>query len=119
MKVYACPDAVPAPEPNYTDFDWQKEQAREDAHKAALKQHLIDMGYTGKHTGGIVQFGVADGHAQYMLADGKGKYGSSFLIHLPYGDAWQYRGIEHFPKKDIVAEIERGKKIAALFASRS
>lgn len=118
MKVFACPAAVPAPEPDYSNYDFKKEQEREEAHKAALKQHLIEMGYTGKHTGGIAQFGVADGYAQYMLADGKGRYGASFLIHLPYGDAYQYNGIQHFPKKAIIEEIQRRERMAALFARR-
>ena len=79
-----------------------------------LKQHLIEMGYTGKHTGGIVSYGVADGQAQYMLADGKGRYGPSFLIHLRYGDGYSYRGIEYFPKKEIVDQLKR----AAAYSKR-
>lgn len=116
MKVYSVPEAVPFAEPDYANYDYEKEQAREQAHQEALKQHLIDMGYTGKHTGGIARFGVADGCAQYMLADGNGRYGPSFLVHLPYGDAWNYHGIQHFPKKDIVKQIEHDKAMAKLFA---
>lgn len=116
MKVYAVPEAVPAPQPDYSNFDIAKEIAAEEKHMADLKAHLIAVGYTGKHTGGVVSYPVADGRALYMLADGKGRYGSSFLIHLPYGDAYQYRGVEHFPKKAIIEDIERGKKFAKLFS---
>jgi hypothetical protein len=109
MKVFSVPDAVPFPEPDYANYDVERELARQAEHTAALKQHLIEAGYTGKHTGEIARFGVADGYAAYMLADGKGIYGSSFLIHLPYFDAYHYRHIEFLPKKEILAQIERGK----------
>lgn len=84
MKVYAVPDAVPAPVVDYKNFDFAKMEADEAAHQA---QHLRESGHTGKHTGGIVRF----------------------------GDAYQYRGIEHFPKKEIVAQIEMEKRHEALF----
>lgn len=85
MKVYAVPDAVPAPVVDYKNFDFAKMEADEAAHQEALAQHLRESG----HTGGIVRFGV--------------------------GDAYQYRGIEHFPKKEIVAQIEMEKRHEALF----
>lgn len=119
MKVYACPEACPAPKPDYRNYDFENDRKREEQHKSDLKRHLIEMGYTGRYTGEIVSFGVADGAAQYMLADGKGRYGQSFLVHLPYGDAYHYRGIEHFPKKAIIEQIERDRKFAALWAKRA
>jgi hypothetical protein len=113
MKVYSVPDAVPY-EPTYNG-DWQ---AREEAHREALRRHLTEAGYNGPHSGQIASFSVADGRAQYMLADGAGAYGPSFLIHLPYGDAYQYLGVEHFPKSSIVDRIEQGLRMDALFANR-
>lgn len=118
MKVYAIPTAIPAPKPDYMNYDREKEAAAEAKHLVDLKAHLIEMGYTGKHTGEIVRYGVADGRAQYMLADGKGRYGASCLFHLPYGDAYQYNGIQHFPKKAIVEQINREKSLAKLFGGR-
>lgn len=107
MKVYACPAGYEEPKPDYRNYDHKKEAAAEVAHQERLKQHLIESGYTGRYTGGIVSFGVADGAALYMLADGNGTYGPSFLIHLAYGDGYSYNGIQHFPKKDIIARIEQ------------
>jgi hypothetical protein len=118
MKVYSVPEAVPFAEPDYKTYDWKAEQAREERHMADLKKHLVEMGYKGKHTGKIVRFGVADGSAQYMLADGKGVYGPSFLIHLPYGDAYHQHMVQHMPKKAIVEQIERQEKLASLFAKK-
>lgn len=118
MKIYACPEGFEEPEVDYTNFDMQKMIADENAHKERLAEHLRSVGYTGKHTGGVARFGVADGYAQYMLADGKGQYGPSFLIHLGYGDAYSYQGIQHFPKKEIIENIERQQRIASMFGRK-
>jgi hypothetical protein len=114
MKVYKCPTEVPPPTPDYTNFDLEKELAEEKEHQTKLKAWLIKNGYTGKNTGKIVSFGVADGHAQYMLAEGK----KSLLIHLPYGDAWQYRDVEFLPKKEILKRIQAEENLAALFTKK-
>jgi hypothetical protein len=113
MKIYSCPKEVPAPQPDFSQYDHKKEMFREEQHQIQLKAWLISQGYTGKYTGEIVSFGVADGSANYMVADGS----KSFLIHLPYGDAYQYRGVEFMPKKEIVRIIESQKKLNAIFAA--
>lgn len=114
MKVYGIPDEVPFPEPDYANYNTEREQKREAEHRAALVEWLKKTGYTGPHTGEIVTFPVADGYAQYMLADGP----KSFLLHLPYGDAWQYRDVGFLPKKEILKRIEQRKGMASLFAKR-
>lgn len=114
MKIYGGLEGIKAPEPDYSNYDRAKEQKAEENYLAELRAKLVQMGYKGKHTGKIARYGVADGYAQYMLADGP----KSFLIHLPFGDAYQYRGVEHFPKKEIIAEIERGARRAAMFGGR-
>lgn len=116
MKVYGVPEAVPFPETDYRNYDWKAEQAREEKHEADLKAHLIEMGHKGKHTGKIARFAVGDGYAQYRLADGTGRYSGSFLIHLPYGDRYQFPGVKHYPKSAIVENIVGQEKIAALFS---
>lgn len=113
MKVYACPAEIPEPKYDYRNFNSKQFQEVEAAHKAQLKSWLQDKGYNGKNTGEIVRFPVADGYAQYMLGD-KGKGG--ILIHLPYGDAWNYRDAEYLPKKVILERIERDKKLQELFS---
>lgn len=118
MIVYSCPKECPAPEPDYSDnYDSKKEQEREDQHREKLKAHLNKMGYTGKHTGKIIRFGVADGHAEYMLADGP-TAAKSFLVHLPYGDAWEYRDVRFIPKKEILKRISADEKLAKLFQAK-
>jgi hypothetical protein len=109
MRVHSCPKEVPAPEPDYTNYDREKEIRQEEEHMAKLAKWLRKAGYTGKHTGGIYRTGVADGCAQYMLGD-KGRGG--ILIHLPYGDAWQSRDVQFLPKSEIVRHIEADKELA-------
>jgi hypothetical protein len=112
MKVYSCPAEVPAPTPNYRNYDSAKELAAEKKHQADLAKWLKTMGYKGKHTGGIYSVCVADGKAAYMLADGPTK---SILIHLPYGDAYESRDVEFIPKKEIIRRIEAEKKFREIW----
>lgn len=111
MKIYAPP--VKWDEPNYTNYNPDTERTREESHRAALRDWLKTNGYTGKYSGEIFRTPMADGYACYMLAEGKGK--KAFLIHLPYGDAWNSRDVRFLPKAEIIKRIESDKKIAALF----
>lgn len=113
MKIYRIPNEAPqAPELSFDD-GWE---GREREHTAALAAWLQTQGYTGAHSGKIVQFPVADGCAQYMLADGRGRYGPSFLLHLPYGDAWHYGDAAYLPKKVIIERIRQQEGLARLFS---
>ena len=115
MKVYSCPAECPAPTPDYSGkFDYKKELEQEEKHMKDLKEWLIKRGYRGKLTGEIVSFGVADGQALYMLADGS----KSCLIHLPYGDAYAYHNIKYLPKNAIVKRIVQIKQLNALFTKK-
>ena len=102
MKTYSCPDEVKFVSQidlaNYSKYDHVEEIRREKEHALALKEWLLKSGYTGKNTGRIVDFGVADGCARYMIADGQ----RSALIHLPYCDAYTYRDVQFIPKKEII-----------------
>lgn len=112
MKVYNIPAEAPQP-PGFNCENWQ---ADEQAHREALGAWLKEQGYTGRYTGKCARFPVADGYAEYMLADGRGRYGNSFLFHLPYGDAYQDRYVAYLPKKAIVENIQQNERIAALFS---
>jgi hypothetical protein len=115
MKVYGCPDEIPVPEIDFKNYNHERVLQQEADHAAKLKAWLIQQGYTGKHTGGIASFGVADGCAQYMLAEGK----TSCLIHLPYGDAYNYPDVKFLPKAEIIKRIEQKKGLAELFSKAS
>lgn len=115
MKVYSLPAELPAPKPDYRNYDHDREMRREEEHKQKLKEWLLANGYTGKRTGETVSFGVGDGAAQYMLAEGR----QSILIHLPYGDAYQYPDVRFLPKAEIIRRIDGDKKLKSLFAEQS
>ena len=115
MKIYSCPKEVPPPTPDYSNYDHAKVDADEEKHMADLKAYLKTMGYKGKLTGEIYREGVADGHASYMIADGR----PFALVHLPYGDAYQSRNVGFLTKKEIVRRMESEKKFAALFRKKA
>lgn len=113
MKVYSSP--IPAPEYDYANYDRDKVMAAEDEHSVKLKAWLLANGYNGKRTGEIASFPIADGYASYMLGDGK----KSCLIHLPYGDAYNYPDVRFLPKAEVLKRIDSSKRMAALFAKKS
>ena len=107
MKVYGCPDECAWSDPDYANYDFDKERKREEEHAAKLKAWLIEQGYSGQYTGEIFQEPHADGYAQYMMGD---KAGKSILIHLPYGDGWDSRNVEFLPRAEVIRRIEVRKK---------
>ena len=109
--IYASP--VPAPEYDWKNFNFEAMQAQDAQHEQAVKDWLAANGYTGKNSGRIVRFGVADGYAAYMIAEAGRKFA---LIHLPYGDAYQYPDAQFLPKSEILKRAQREDNLAKLFA---
>ncbi len=121
VKVYKLPTEVPAPEVDYMNYDREKEDAAETAHKAALKKFYYDQGFTGKNTGRIYSEGVADGAALYMLFEaGRGSNFKEkfFLIHLPYGDGYQSRNISFLTKGEIIRRLDASDSFNKLFSNK-
>ena len=105
MKVYQLPLHLQAtaPKVDYRNFNYDTMIAEEDAHRESIKRWLLEeSNYKGKHTGGILRMPIADGHAEYMLADGN----PSILLHLPYGDAWDSPDVKYLPKKEVIKRIK-------------
>lgn len=116
MKVYQAPDEVPSPSISLlvsSNTNKPYEKACDD-HREALKNWLKKSGYAGANTGKVVRFPVADGYAEYMLAEGK----TSCLIHLDYYDGYRYPDVKFLPKKEILARIQQEENMAKLFASK-
>jgi len=108
MKVSTLP--VPFTEPDYSKglaFDIEAEQKCEQENLQANIEWLKANGYTGKYTGEEYATGFADGYARYLFADA-GK--TSYLLHLPYGDAWHDPNVQYIPKKEVIRRIEANKK---------
>jgi hypothetical protein len=103
MMVYALPLGCPAPQVDYLNFDLNRVTNDERRHRLALQAHLLKLGYTGKNTGKIVNFPVADGYAQYMIME----HGKTFaLVHLPYGDAYKFPWVIRLTKRDVLARAQ-------------
>jgi hypothetical protein len=81
--VYNPPAELPWEEPDYKNYDYRKEQAREDAYAKKLAEWCKSRN-KGDCVGEIVRWGVADGYAQYMVECEK----PLRLIHLPFGDGY-------------------------------
>lgn len=118
MDVYSLPDEVPFADPDYSNYDHKAEEAREAAHLTSLKDWLVAQGWNGPNTGKEYNSPVADGHARYLFGDGNGAK-PSILVHLPYGDAWHARDLEHIPEAMIVQRLDAAQRFAALFANRT
>jgi hypothetical protein len=103
MKVYDGPDHITLNYNYGAKFDLAAESAKERKYAEDMKAWLVEKGYNGKQTGGVVSFGVADGHASYMYGDAGAK---SVLIHLKIGDAWNFREVSFLPRKEILRRLE-------------
>lgn len=106
--MYSLPKFLPAPTVDYKNYDHEKVEADEQEHKKALQQYLKQANFNGSLTGEIVRFPVADGYAEYMVADAGKVWG---LIHLPYGDAYQFPYIHKISKTEIKKQIKMNNKM--------
>jgi hypothetical protein len=120
MKIYALPEELEDSVPSIVNTDWKEYNQLVDEHQQQTALWLKENGFNGTYSGEVVKFPFADGYAQYMLADGTpGSGNRSFLLHLPYGDGWNYPHVEHIPKKEIVdmVKLERKRRENPIFGS--
>ena len=61
--------------------------------------------------GEIIQQGVADGYAQYMVLSLR----PLVLIHLPLGDAYQFQWDHRWTASDVKMMVDQRKKMQSLF----
>ena len=103
-KIYSPPKELPVPEPDYMNLKWDEWQKTENDYIEKVKAYCVAYG-NGAERGTLISFGVADGKALYVVFS----MSPVVLIHLPLGDAWEYRGIEHFSASGIREEVRRTK----------
>lgn len=75
---------MPAPKPNFKNYDHVKEQKREETWLKKLAKRC-QQANKGEYVGQIVTYPRGDGYAQYMICSEK----PFVLIHLPVGDNWR------------------------------
>ena len=115
MKIYGIPEEVPAPEVDYSNYDFKKQEAAEKKHMKDLKKFLISMGYDKPMTGEILQEPIADGYAVYMVADAGRQWG---LIHLEYGDGYHSPNVEFLTKAEVKKRIEARKNFHKMLTKK-
>lgn len=113
MKVYACPDEVPAPETDYKNFNMEVMLRQEAEHQQKLMAWLKDNGFKGKNTGKILRIPHADGSANYMFADGS----KCALVLLPYGDAWDSPLASKLTKAEVLKRIASSEALSDILAA--
>lgn len=114
--AYANPIEPPAFFDADGTFDNEGYTQRCEAYEAATLDYIkTELG--GKHrlAGKILRFPVADGHAAYML------WTTTKWIHLDEMDGWHadpalIRGMR---STDVIDQVERSERRAALFAEKS
>ena len=109
-KIFSAPKEVKVPTLDFKDVkNWK---ANDEKYIQELKNHIQSLGYTGKNVGEVIQFPVADGYAQYMVASMKPLQ----LIHLPLGDAWDWQYAHLLTAKEVQEKIDQRKALKALFS---
>lgn len=113
--VFAPPAELPVPVVDYKNYDFEKEEAAEEAWVEKLANYCRTHG-NGALAGKEIRHQVADGYARYMVLKEK----PFQMIHLPLGDCydagaiWE-RGIR---LTDARKMVEREERLAELFAKR-
>lgn len=94
-------------------------QAQHDAETAKVNEmtERSDNLPPGEIVGAMLQFPIADGYAVYVVTKAR----PLTLQHVNYCDGYSIPGahVRGITKADVLAQIERRKKMAALFARRA
>lgn len=111
-QVFSAPEEVKQPNYDFQNVKAWKEQ--EETYIKEVKNFLAKKGYTGKNAGEIIQFPVADGYAQYMVASMR----PLMLVHLPLGDAWDWQFAHLLTAKEVQQKIDQRKAINEMFSKK-
>ena len=111
-KIYSPPAEIKVPE-----LDWKDIAAYEKANEKFIEdlRAFCKNSNNSEHVGEVIQFPVADGYAQYMVA----ALSPVELIHLPLWDAWEFDYVSRLTKKDIVDKINQRKAMEKLFSKKA
>ena len=107
-KVYSAPTEIKVPELDFRNVAQYRKDCEQ--YKADLKEYLLKRN-KGEYVGETIQFPVADGYAEYMVASLKPVQ----LVHIPLWDGWDFEYAHRLTAKDIKEKIDNQKKLAKLF----
>lgn len=109
-KVYSVDVKVPE-----LDFkDRQTMLDKDEQYEKDVEAKIRELGYNTPFTGKMIRFGVADGYAVYMIASIK----PLVLIHLEYGDAWNFQYVHLLTATEVKKKVEQQEEMSKLFAKR-
>lgn len=112
-KIYSAPEHIQPPDHRLVlDQGYEAYQAAEQAYIDQVRAFVKRQKPRAKYVGEIVRFGVADGHAQYMVMSLR----PVELIHLQIGDAWQYQMIRRVTAEDIKELVESEKRFQKIWS---
>lgn len=114
-KIYRTPEHIKLPKFDLMTYNREQHIKDEDNFIAELKQHIKNYGYTGKNSGEIIKFQVADGYALYMVL----KMRPLSLIHLPLGDGYQIQYAQNLTAKDVQQKIDQEKALNIIFSKKN
>jgi len=114
-KIYAPPKDI-GPAPGWKDFEVDgkfnmKKMEEVEKEWTDKLRTWCKMNSNSKYVGEVIQEGVADGYAQYMVFNLR----PLELIHLSLGDAYQFQWAHRWTASDVKMMIERQKKMQSLF----
>lgn len=106
--IYNVPDGIKVPELNFQNIP----QYQKDCELFLRQLKVFARNRNkGKLVGEIIQFPVADGYAQYMVAGLR----PVELIHIPLWDAWDFQYAHLMTAKEIQEKINGQKALEKLF----
>lgn len=115
-RIYSPPKDV-EPAPRLKDFmvggkfDSKKMDEAEEKWTEKLRDWCKANSPGRKYVGEIIQQGVADGYAQYMVFSLR----PLVLLHLELGDSYQFQWDSRWTASDVKEMVERRKKMNSLF----
>ncbi len=110
-KIYSPPSALKQPELSFSNVNKYREEC--DTYIQNLKK-MLSRRNKGKNVGEIIQFPVADGYAQYMVASMR----PLELVHIPLWDAWEFEYVHLLNAKEVQNKIDQQNAINKLFSKK-
>jgi hypothetical protein len=108
-KIYSPPEEVGDVPKFKRDYDAFVTEEKE--WKDKLQDWCKKYGQ-GKYRGETIQFGVADGYAEYMVF----KSTPLSLIHIPLGDGYMFPWAKRILLKDVKEMLARQKSFEKIFS---
>jgi hypothetical protein len=113
-KVYSAPKEIKKPEFLVNgEYDHAAYGKACDEYVAAVRKFCEEKG-SGDLRGKEIRFGVADGHASYLVFSSKPLQ----LIHLEMGDAWHFQYAHLLTLAEVRKEVRALEGLNELFGSK-